>query len=779
MKYKIILLGILFLSTLSLRAQVDVDSAFRHSASQTKVMLQEIKKALTTKYPELVVPRTLRPSGELKLIPSRDWTSGFFPGNLWFLYEYTQDPQWLAEAKKFTAEIENEKLDLTSHDVGFKVYNSFGAGYRLTQDTAYRSVIIQGAKSLITRFNPKVGCIQSWKAWNKWHYPVIIDNMMNLELLFAATRLTGDSTYYQIAMSHADTTMKNHFRADYSSYHVIDYDPITGKVRKKNTHQGYSDSSAWARGQSWGLYGFTMCYRETKKQSYLTHAENIASFLLKNPRLPSDMVPYWDYDAPLIPNEPRDASAAAVMASALYELSTYSKNKKIYRAAADKIVNSLASLYASPVGQNRGFILLHSTGHKPGNSEVDVPLIYADYYYLEALIRKNETNLPPRLNAISNKSVIKGRKLRFTVSATDGNPNQIQNYSLINAPAGANINSATGVFNWTPQQTGTYTFFVKTTDSGSPVLTSQKRVTVTVTPVPYFSLQVTVNGSGTVTQEPLQDSYAYGTKVALAAIPAEGYTFNGWSGDVNSKNPTLPLVMTGDKQVTANFVLQTTQDLVKLNLINTENKEIITTLTEGMVLNVAALPTKNLNIEAVINPSTVKSVTFELSGEESHTLTESKAPYLLFGDAEGKPNAWTPAEGKYTLKATPYSEANGKGPAGESMTLHFSVINKSLTDSERQATLREQLTNSTLHVKAYPNPTHDGHLTVSLPTKLQGNFSYILFSAVGSKLTSGEINATQSTRAKFDFSRQMSAAGIYYLRLENATSKEWVKLIKY
>jgi uncharacterized protein YyaL (SSP411 family) len=275
--------------------------------------------------------------------------------------------------------------------MGFKIYNSFGQGYRLTNDQNYKDVIIQGAKTLSKRFNPIVGCIRSWDhSRDKWGFPVIIDNMLNLELLFAVTRMTGDSSYYKIAVSHANTTLKNHFRPDFSSYHVVDYDTITGKVVKKNTHQGFSHESSWARGQAWALYGFTMCYRETKDQKYLQQAENIASFLLNHPNLPKDLVPYWDFDAPNIPNEPRDASAGAVICSALFELATFSKNGTDYRKKANLILTNLTKDYRSAIGANKGFLLFHSTGTKPTNIEVDVPIIYADYYYLEALIRSEK-----------------------------------------------------------------------------------------------------------------------------------------------------------------------------------------------------------------------------------------------------------------------------------------------------------------------------------------------------------------------------------------------------
>lgn len=380
---------ILFLFCLSLTAcspKINTSKIFAEAAQQTEIMLQEIPAAKGGKA-DMVSPRTVD-SGQLRLVTSRDWTSGFFPGVLWFLNENTGKNEWKERARAYTANIEREKTNAGTHDMGFKIYCSVGSGYRLTNDPHYKEVIIQSAKTLSTRFKPIVGAIRSWDHHKEqWNYPVIIDNMMNLELLFAATRLTGDSSFYKIAVSHANTTMKNHYRPDFSSYHVIDYDTTNGLVRKRNTHQGYADESAWTRGQAWGLYGYTMCYRETKDPVYLQQAEGIAKFILQHPNMPKDLVPYWDFNAPNISSEPRDASAAAITASALYELSRYSGNKKLYRKTADKILHSLTISYRSKIGDNKGFILAHSTGSKPFNSEVDVPLNYADYYYLEALLR--------------------------------------------------------------------------------------------------------------------------------------------------------------------------------------------------------------------------------------------------------------------------------------------------------------------------------------------------------------------------------------------------------
>jgi len=381
-KASILLLGFTVLSQ-----SIKVSQVIADAEKQTQFMLTSITEAKGSST-DLVSPRTLE-NGKLKLVPAKDWTSGFFAGELWMLYDFTHKQEWKTKAEEFTALEEKEKMNGGTHDMGFKIYCSYGTGYKITKDPAYKDVIIQAAKTLSTRFNPKVGCIRSWDHHKEqWGYPVIIDNMMNLELLFAATQLSGDSSFYKIAVSHANTTMKNHFRPDYSSYHVVDYDTATGKVVKRQTHQGYADESAWARGQSWGLYGFTMCYRFTKDKRYLQHAQNIASFILHHPNLPKDKVPYWDFNAPNIPNEPRDASAGAVIASALYELAQYSANKKEYLAAANTIVDNLTNSYRSPIGENKGFILLHSTGTKPTNSEVDVPINYGDYYYLEAIMRK-------------------------------------------------------------------------------------------------------------------------------------------------------------------------------------------------------------------------------------------------------------------------------------------------------------------------------------------------------------------------------------------------------
>lgn len=356
------------------------------------------------------IPRTIDDNGELVTVNKYNWTSGFFAGNLWYLYELTKDEKWKNEAEKWTQALDSVQYFTNHHDVGFMINCSYGNGLIYTGKKEYEKVMVQAAKSLVTRYNPVAECIKSWDyrmAWDgktEWFYPVIIDNMMNLELLFEATRLSNDSTFYNIAVQHALTTMENHYRDDYSCFHVVDYDTITGKVLDKATCQGFVDQSSWARGQAWGLYGFTICYRYTKDARYLKFAENIADYILSHPNLPDDLVPYWDYnviDPGLVPEWdydtskysiiPRDVSAAAITCSALFELSEYAtKNGEGYQIKAKKILESLASsAYMSSLsGNNKYFVLNHSVGSIPHGVEIDVPLVYADYYFLEALIRE-------------------------------------------------------------------------------------------------------------------------------------------------------------------------------------------------------------------------------------------------------------------------------------------------------------------------------------------------------------------------------------------------------
>lgn len=364
------------------------------NTSATASTLLETRYKMLLEYPvdSMSMPRSMNlKSNLIKKVPSRDWTSGFFAGNLWQLYRLTGNSEYKKQAEKWTSFSKKESVNSGSHDVGFKVYCAFGEALKVENKREYQDVIIKGAETLCTRFNEKTGAIRSWD-FNKdiWEYPVIIDNMMNLELLFEATKLSGNKKYHDIAVKHANTTLKNQFRADNSCYHVIDYNPDTGAVRKKTTLQGYNDDSVWARGQAWAVYGFTMSYRYTKVPAYLKQAEATAQFFITNKDLPEDGIPYWDFKDPSIPNAARDVSAATVMASALYELYGYTQNKS-YLTYADKVIRTLQSdSYIVNPKINAPFILDHSTGNWPKKDEIDEPIIYADYYFLEALLRKKD-----------------------------------------------------------------------------------------------------------------------------------------------------------------------------------------------------------------------------------------------------------------------------------------------------------------------------------------------------------------------------------------------------
>lgn len=364
----------------------------QETQTKSNVLLEQRYNQLLL-YPidSMAIPRSMNiATGKIHKVPSKDWTSGFFAGNLWQIYMLTGKPEYQIAAQKWTAFIEKEKFNNRTHDMGFKVFCSYGKGLEVEKNNQhYKDVIVKSAQTLITRYNKKVGSIRSWD-FNKdvWDFPVIIDNMLNLELLFEASKITGDNTYKNIAIQHANTTLKNHFRADNSCYHVVVYDTITGKPKMKVTHQGFNDDSSWARGQTWAVYGYTMCYRYTKDPAYLKQAEATTKYFIENKNLPEDGIPYWDFNDPSIPNAPRDASAAAVMASALIELYGYTKNET-YLNYANKVINSLSSdKYIIPENIVGPFLLDHSTGNWPKHDEIDEAINYADYYYLEALLRK-------------------------------------------------------------------------------------------------------------------------------------------------------------------------------------------------------------------------------------------------------------------------------------------------------------------------------------------------------------------------------------------------------
>lgn len=363
-----------------------IDSTLKLAVDQYSYLSQQVEPG---EYPRTFENDTLVTSD------SGWWCSGFYPGTLLYLHEAVGAPELKDEAVSFLEDLKREQTNTSTHDLGFMMFCSFGNANKLEANTEYQSILVNSAKSLTQRYHDTVQAIRSWNSepWNQAgedDLVVIIDNMMNLELLFWATEHTGDSTYYDIAVKHADKTLENHFREDNSSYHEVIYKEQDGDVVKKVTRQGASDESAWARGQAWGLYGYTVMYRETRDPKYLEQAKNIAEFILNHPNFPDDKIPYWDFDASNIPNAPRDSSAAAIMASALLELSTYMEEDKAetYRENAEEILSSLLTPeYLAGKEQNGGFLLKRGIGDLPTNSEVDVPLTYGDYYLVEAMMR--------------------------------------------------------------------------------------------------------------------------------------------------------------------------------------------------------------------------------------------------------------------------------------------------------------------------------------------------------------------------------------------------------
>lgn len=404
----------LLLGTQLMAQSVDEEKAFikenmEFASKQYSLMMQTPPQGKEGKG---VMPHSMRKDGSVAKGSIYLWTSGFFPGSLWYLADYTGDKVLQDSALAYTVKMEPVKTFTDNHDIGFMMYCSYGNANRFAPKPGYEDILTESARSLCTRFRPKAGVIQSWNGFRSWHgdkvwdFPVIIDNMMNLELLFHASRATGDDSFRQVAISHAEKVMKNQVRKDYSCFHIVYYDKESGNPLKGETSQGYSDNSAWSRGQAWGIYGFTMCYRETGDKRFLKTAQGMADYYLDHPNLPFDKVAWWDFNAyqegytPGIRSNAlhtvtnyRDASAAACVASALVELSTYVKGAKSkkYLEGAKQIMHALGGpCYRAKLGENACFVLKHSVGTIPHNSEIDVPLTYADYYFIEALHRYNK-----------------------------------------------------------------------------------------------------------------------------------------------------------------------------------------------------------------------------------------------------------------------------------------------------------------------------------------------------------------------------------------------------
>jgi unsaturated chondroitin disaccharide hydrolase len=354
---------------------------------------QRLAEAADRLNPHDGYPRSTGPDGRWQLADADNWTSGFFAGSLWLMDEQTGDPVWRRRAERWTAGLESQKTRTDTHDLGFMIFDSFGWQYQLTNDPHARDVAVQAAGSLATRFNPAVGAIKSWDVDPNdpqtpgWRFPVIIDNLMNLQLLFwAAGQPGGDPAFAQLATRHALTSTRVHLRPDGSTAHVALFDPVTGAFQRQETWQGHSATSTWSRGQAWAIHGFTDAYRESMRPELLDAAQRAADWYLA--WLPADRVPYWDFEAPDIPRAPRDASAAAIAASGLAELGRLTAGERGagYRRAAQDILASLASSYLT-LGTPNQAVLTHSVGFFRQDSEVDVGLVYADYYLLEAISR--------------------------------------------------------------------------------------------------------------------------------------------------------------------------------------------------------------------------------------------------------------------------------------------------------------------------------------------------------------------------------------------------------
>ena len=394
MKTKTLLAGLglcLLAACAGSKEELNVDKALDYCDAQVHRTLAELK-ADNGSIDYALMPRNIMDSlttWHCRKATKEEWCGGFWPGILWYDYEATGDEQIKAEAEKFTSSLKFlSETPAFDHDLGFLVFCSYGNGYRLTQNPEYKQVILNTADTLATLFNPRVGTILSWPRNVEMFggHNTIMDNLINLEMLFWAAKNGGNPYLSDIAIAHADKTMKHQFRPDYTSYHVAVYDTLTGDFIRGCTHQGYADNTMWARGQAWGIYGYTTVYRETKDIRYLDFVQKITDVYLKN--LPEDYVPYWDFNDPSIPNAPRDASAAAIVASALLELCDYLPVEKAaeYKDAAVRMLTSLSSdKYQS--GKSKPSFLLHSTGHWPAKSEIDASIIYADYYYIEALLR--------------------------------------------------------------------------------------------------------------------------------------------------------------------------------------------------------------------------------------------------------------------------------------------------------------------------------------------------------------------------------------------------------
>jgi hypothetical protein len=362
--------------------QLKVFSAYQDVLEHADLKMRESLEELSYN-PKLHPAHTDRQTGQWveEYLGRERWTSGFFAGSMWYLYKLTGEPFWRDHATEWTRDLESEAYETSDHDTGFRIFNSFGNAYKIEEGRYYYKTTLQGASTLAKRFDPEIGAIKSWE----WvgNYPVIIDNLMNLELLFWAANKVDRDEWYEIALTHAETSLKHHLRADGSTYHVVDFTD-SGGVNWKDTFQGYGSESVWTRGQSWAIYGFTMIYRFTGKKKFLDAARASAAYFIEN--LPEDYVPPYDFLEPEPSVRTKDASAAAITASGLFELYSFTNNEDYFNTAVE-ILTSLSSDSYLSKNSDISSILKKSTLHR---GQGNLGTSYADYYFLEAIVRYKE-----------------------------------------------------------------------------------------------------------------------------------------------------------------------------------------------------------------------------------------------------------------------------------------------------------------------------------------------------------------------------------------------------
>ncbi len=389
MKNLIFFISITFITIISQKSFAGgyLDSLVNNAV---KVSLNHLEKSVKEVGDTTLFPTYGTKDLKWQLKTSDDWTSGFYPGCLWYGYEFSKDTRFEKWAREWTAPIEHEKYNPNTHDLGFRFMCSFGNGLRLGKGPAYKNykdIILTAAKTLAKRYNPKVGCLSS--NWDKLKiensFPVVIDIMMNLELLFWASENGGPQYLTEYAINHATTTARDFIRGDGGTYHIVRYNKNTGEIINKGTLQGAGDETTWSRGQAWGIYGYVVTYRYTEDKKFLKTAEKLADYFIKH--LPEDHVSPWDFQSDI---NYRDVSATSITTSALFEMINYIKEDSLrnyYLSQAEAMLTSLCKPPYFTDGKNTSCILDHSVQYLPINSNVDVPAIFADYYFLEAIER--------------------------------------------------------------------------------------------------------------------------------------------------------------------------------------------------------------------------------------------------------------------------------------------------------------------------------------------------------------------------------------------------------